>query len=109
MLRDYIGERTDGLVVATRTGRPPTPSNWWRALQRSCDQLGVPGIKPYDLRHSCASMLLAETKAPVAVAERLGNSVEVLLRDYAEALEGHHELVTEAAERLFGGSATAPS
>ena len=46
-------------------------------------------------------MLLAETKAPVAVAERLGNSVEVLLRDYAEALEGHHELVTEAAERLF--------
>lgn len=103
VLREYIGDRTHGLVVATRTGRPPTPSNWWRALQRSCSQLGVPGIKPYDLRHSCASMLLAETKAPVAVAERLGNSVEVLLRDYAEALEGHHELVTEAAEKLFGG------
>ena len=102
VLCEYLGERTTGPLVTTQSGNPPALSNWLRALCRSCDKLGVGRIAPYDFRHSCASMLLAETKAPGAVADRLGNSVEVLLRYYAAALDGQDRIVADAAERLFG-------
>jgi integrase len=107
-LRSYIGDRTEGLLVSTRSGRPVGLSNWLRALQRSCATLGVPRISPYDFRHSCASLLLADGLPPATIARRLGNSVDALLRYYASAITGHEELVNAAAERLFSGLAHQP-
>jgi integrase len=103
LLRDYIGDRTEGLLVATRSGRPVGPSNWLRALQRSCDALGVPRVAPYDFRHCCASLLLAEGLPPATIAARLGHSTEVLLRSYTKAIVGHEERVNQVANQLFSG------
>lgn len=100
-LRQYLDGRTSGLIVATRDGNPVALSNWCRALKRSCLALGVSPISPYDFRHSCASMLLSETKAPGAVAASLGNSIETLMKFYAAALDGQEQHVADARERLF--------
>ena len=49
-------------------------------------------------------MVLTGIKAPVAIAERLGNSVEALPLDHAEAIEEHHEVVAESAPSLIEAS-----
>jgi integrase len=42
--------------------------------------------RPYDLRHSALSTWLAAGADPAQVAQRAGNSVEVLLTRYAKCL-----------------------
>ena len=96
------------------TGRPPgralliagvagTPWDKW-AWQRwrtdrwggACRRAGLdPPRRPYDLRHSFASLLLAEGQQPVWVARQLGHSVAVLLSTYAHLIDEYaaHERI----------------
>jgi integrase len=41
----------------------------------------------HDLRHSFASLLLAEGRQPLCVARQLGHSLAVLLETYAHLIE----------------------
>ena len=52
--------------------------------------------RPYDLRHSFASLLLAEGRQPVYVAKQLGHSLAVLLSTYAHLIAEY-----EDAERRY--------
>jgi integrase len=61
----------------------PTIANHLRAL---CIEVGVPYIKPHGLRHTHATIHLAEGMSPKALAERMGHDVKVLLSTYAHAL-----------------------
>jgi integrase len=87
-LRTWLGERTTGLLVESRSGQMVSLSNWRRALVRACDQTAVAAISPYDLRHCCATMMLDAGVAPGEAARRLGHSVEVLMRTYAGVMVG---------------------
>ena len=42
---------------------------------------------PYDLRHTCASLMLAAGRPIVEVAEHLGHGVDVCARTYAHTIE----------------------
>jgi integrase len=83
-------------------GRPPedslvlgsswTKTDWqcWRVDRwaPACRAVGLDPIpRPYDLRHSFASLLLASGQQPVYVARQLGHSFGVLLRTYAHLLD----------------------
>jgi len=48
--------------------------------------------RPYDQRHSFASLLPAEGRQPVWVARQLGHSLTVLLSTYAHLIEEYAEL-----------------
>jgi integrase len=79
------------LVIATAEGRAWTKTDWqiWRRdhWAPACRQAGLPEVpRPYDLRHSFASLLLAEGRQPLYVAKQLGHSVAVLLSTYAHLL-----------------------
>ena len=55
-------------------------------------QCGSPlARRPYDLRHAALSTWLNAGVDPTDVAERAGNSVEVLLRRYAKCIDGRQE------------------
>jgi integrase len=49
-----------GLVFTTQLGTAIDPRNVKRWLADLCDRAGVRSIRPYDLRHTCASLLLAQ-------------------------------------------------
>jgi integrase len=70
----------------------------WRADRwaPACRAVGLdPVPRPYDLRHSFASLLLAEGRQPLYVARQLGHSVAVLLSTYAHLIDEY-----EDAERI---------
>lgn len=61
-----------------------TPSKWFR---RFADAHGFEGVRFHDLRHTHATVLLANNIDAVAVASRLGHAdASVTLRTYAHAL-----------------------
>jgi len=57
--------------------------------------------RPYDLRHSALSTRLNAGVDPTEVAERAGNSVEVLLGRYAKCIDGRQEIANRKIEELL--------
>jgi len=110
-------ERND-LVFANEFGRPLDLKNLrTRGFQRilkaaglgsyetvNDKQIFIPGFRVYDLRHSCATLMLINGESPKVVAERLGHSSVVLTLDtYSHVLEGVQEAATDRlAKTLFG-------
>jgi integrase len=62
----------------------------------------VPRIRPYDLRHTAASLLLASGVHPKIVAERLGHStVNLTLNTYSHVLPGLQQEAADTMDRLL--------
>ena len=90
------------LIFPGDDGRPWTKAQWqvWRR-DRWAPACRVAGLapRPYDLRHSFASLLLAEGHRPLYVARQLGHSLTVLLSTYAHLIdeyEGRERVDAEA-------------
>ncbi|GAB3588988.1 hypothetical protein GCM10027579_29370 [Calidifontibacter terrae] len=70
----------DSLIFAAPGGGPIRYSNW-RRLSRWDDaaaEIGRPGLRPHDLRHTCASLLLHGGAAITDVSAILGHSSPVV-------------------------------
>jgi integrase len=94
----------DALVIPGPGGRPWTNTDWhnWRSRQwrEACEAIGLqPTPRPYDLRHSFASLLLAERCQPLYVAQQLGNTPAVMWQTYAHLISEY-----EDAERVEADS-----
>ncbi len=62
-------------------------------------------LRPYDLRHTCATLLLAGGEHPKVVAERLGHSSTVMTMDvYSHVLPDMQEAAADKLERLLFGA-----
>lgn len=77
-----------------------TPSKWFR---RFADAHGFQGVRFHDLRHTHATILLANNIDVVAVARRMGHDdPSVTLRTYAHALDRRDVDAAHAFDQLFG-------
>jgi integrase len=87
--RQRAGDRwTDtGLVFTTATGQPIEPNDFSKAFGRMCERAGVRKVRLHDMRHTCASMLLAQGVPPRVVMEVLGHSaLEVTMTIYGHVM-----------------------
>jgi integrase len=70
------------------------------ALKRA--GLAGKGIRPYDLRHTSATLLLLAGVNVKVVSQRLGHeSIEITLKHYAHCLPAMQEAAAAAVDRLF--------
>ena len=59
-------------------------------------------LRLYDLRHTCATLLLAANENPKVVSERLGHSSITLTMDvYSHVLPDMQQAATEKLERIL--------
>lgn len=94
-LRLRLGRAT-GIIFARSDGGPLNKSDWGnysrRGFARARASAGLSGaFTPYDLRHTCASLMIAAGRPPTEVANRLGHSVAQSVNTYQhliEAMEG---------------------
>ncbi|MFB7709805.1 tyrosine-type recombinase/integrase [Streptomyces sp. NPDC056105] len=105
---DTFGTAADGRLFYSEGGGVVASSTYWRAWQEA-RLLALPPAavasplarRPYDLRHSALSTWLNAGVDPTEVAERAGNSVEVLLGRYAKCLDGRQEVANRRIEGLL--------
>jgi len=87
-----------GLVFTTATGRPLQGSAVTRGFQQLLARAGLRRQRFHDLRHACASFLLAQGVHPRVVMETLGHSqIALTMNTYSHVLPA---LQREAAERM---------
>jgi integrase len=100
------GTGPDGRLFVTRAGEARTPlpgamarsvsgssyGNTWRKAREAAltprEAASAMASRPYDLRHACVSLWLNAGVPAAQVTEWAGHSVAVLLRVYAQCLDG---------------------
>ena len=73
----WVGEQW-GLVFANRLGGPLDPAHVVTAFKKHLQRAELPNLRFHDLRHSCASLLVAQGTHPREVMEILGHSTIAL-------------------------------
>lgn len=95
-----IGAEWDesGFVFTTALGRPLNDSNVTHMFQRHLERAGLPRQRFHDLRHACASLLLAQGVSPRTVMDILGHSqITLTLNTYSHVTPA---LRTDAATKM---------
>ncbi len=87
-----------GLVFTTKIGTPLDGGNVTKQFQAILEGAGLPRQRFHDLRHSCASLLLAQGVHPRVVMETLGHSqISLTMNTYSHVMP---ELQREAADKM---------
>jgi integrase len=94
-----------GLIFASEVGTPMDPDNFSHSFARLCVQAGLGHWHPHELRHSGASLMLAQGTPLHVVSEVLGHASIAITKDvYGHLLEGDKRAAAESMSRaLFGG------
>lgn len=105
---EEFGTAEDGRLFADERGGVVASTTYWRVwdearhLALTPEQVASPlAARPYDLRHAALSSWLDAGVDPTDVAERAGNSVEVLLSRYAKCLDGRQEVANRRIAELL--------
>jgi integrase len=106
------------LVFCSEEGTPLSiPNLTYRYFRPILERAKLPRIRLYDLRHTCATLLLMTEENPKVVSERLGHSTIVLTLDtYSHVLPTMQQQATARLEKMLyrkgssqnGGSKGAP-
>lgn len=91
------------LVFCSEQGTPHSiPNLTYRYFRPILTKAKLPRIRLYDLRHSCATLLLIAEENPKVVSERLGHSTIVLTLDtYSHVLPTMQQRATARLEKML--------
>jgi integrase len=92
-------EYHDSDYVFTRpTGGPYHPANLSKLLGRMTAEVGLPRLTAHGLRHTCATLMLANGVPPKVAAERLGHADPMLFTNLYSHVTP--TMQREAAEKI---------
>ena len=91
------------LVFTTSIGTAIEPRNMVRHFQALCQRAGLPAIRFHDLRHTCASLLLAQGVEPRVIMETLGHSaIGTTMNLYTHVLPATQRSAADRMDDLLG-------
>ena len=92
-----------GFIFTSAIGTPLEPRNMTREFKALLVAAALPNIRLHDLRHSCATLLLAQGVNPRVVMETLGHSqVSLTLNTYSHVLPQAQRDALESLDSLLG-------
>jgi integrase len=94
--------RGSGFVFTTELGEPLRPDRLTRVFEHLRAKTDLPRISLHDLRHTFATLALADGANLKALAEYLGHSETVLLSRYAHVVRGANEALGRRMGELVG-------
>jgi len=96
--------RDIGLVFTTQVGTPADERVIRRELKTILEGAGLPPMRVHDLRHTCATLLLARNVNPRIVQEILGHSqIALTLGTYSHVLPTLAREAADEMQRAVGG------
>jgi integrase len=100
---DPLPHQPSGLVFTTIRGRPTDPRSLNRMLTVLCREAKVRRVRVHDLRHTCASLLLAQGVDARAIMETLGHStITLTMNTYAHVMDATLKAAAERMEDALG-------
>jgi len=98
---DWRGDEW-GLVFMTMRGTPLDAKNATHRFQDLLSRLGIARMRFHDLRHACASLMLAQGEHPRVVMETLGHSqISMTMNTYSHVIPTLQRDAADRMERLL--------
>ncbi|MBA8794026.1 integrase [Friedmanniella endophytica] len=98
-----------GLVFTTKVGTPFSPRNDYRNFIGWLEEAGLRRVRLHDLRHTAASLMLAQGVPARVVMQTLGHSqISITLNTYSHVSPDLSRLSADRMESLLGGSDSGP-
>jgi len=92
------------LVFTDAIGRPLRPERVSAAFQRTRQAAGIPRVRFHDLRHSAATLMLAEGIPLAVISEWLGHAgIAITAAHYAAVVPELRREAADAMDRALGG------
>lgn len=96
-----------GLVFTTQIGTPIDPRGLIRRWHQVRSAAGLSTLRFHDLRHGCATLLLAQGKHPKLVQELLGHHSITMTSDlYSHVTPAMRRDLADAMDALLDGAPT---
>lgn len=93
-----------GLVFTTSIGTPVELSNLTKEFRKLLAKAGIPRIRFHDLRHTAATLLLAQGVDPRTIMETLGHSqISLTLNTYSHVLPVLQQQAASRMNAALGG------
>jgi len=98
------------LIFPSEIGIPLDPDNFSHSFSRLTKRAGLGHWHPHELRHSGASLMLAQGTDLYVVSEVMGHPSIAITKDvYGHLVEGHKRGAAEVMSRALFGSAGSQS
>lgn len=109
-LDNYVEEGRDALVFTTENGTPLRNNNWRpRVYDPALEEAGLPKIRIHDLRHTCATLLIAQGAHAKAIQRHLGHSsIQITFDTYGHLLPDEQDRVADALDETFRNALVKP-
>ncbi|MGJ7415766.1 tyrosine-type recombinase/integrase [Streptomyces cinereoruber] len=99
-----LDHQPSGLIFTTSTGRATDPRSLNRMLTILCAKAKVRRVRVHDLRHTCASLLLAQGVDARIIMETLGHStITMTLDTYAHVMQTTLRAAADRMDDALGG------
>ena len=97
--------RDTGLVLTTTIGTPLDPRNADREFKAILKAAGLPAVRFHDLRHTAATLLLAQGVDPRTIMETLGHSqISLTLNTYSHVVPALQRRAAAKMDAILGDS-----
>jgi integrase len=102
-LTAFVDKGRDSLVFTTESGAPLRNNNWRsRVWEPALREAVLPKVRIHDLRHTCATLLIAQGAHAKAIQRHLGHSsIQITFDTYGHLLPDEQDRVAEALDQTF--------
>ncbi len=108
-LEKHVADPPDALLFFTRSGGYLARSNWNATFRRAADAIGLPAVRPHELRHTGATLAAATGATTKELMRRLGHSSPAAALLYQHAAEDRDAEIARALDAMLGTASGAPA
>jgi integrase len=100
-LETHVHRSPDALLFATRTGGYLARSNWNSTFRRAADAIGLPAVRPHELRHTGGTLAAATGATTKELMRRLGHSSPAAALLYQHAADDRDAEIARALDAML--------
>ncbi|MGY1705320.1 tyrosine-type recombinase/integrase [Geodermatophilus sp. SYSU D00697] len=103
-LEKHVGPSPDALLFSTSSGGYLARSNWNSTFRRAADAMGLPAVRPHELRHTGATLAAATGATTKELMRRLGHSSPAAALLYQHAADDRDADIARALDAMLGAA-----
>jgi integrase len=107
-LEKHVAPSPDALLFSTSSGGYLARSNWTSTFRRAADTIGLPAVRPHELRHTGATLAAATGATTKELMRRLGHSSPAAALVYQHAVDDRDAEIPRALDAMLGAANASP-
>jgi integrase len=100
----HVADSADALLFGTRSGGYLARSNWNQTFRRAAEAIGLPSVRPHELRHTGATLAAATGATTKELMRRLGHSSPAAALVYQHAADDRDGEIARALDATLSAA-----